>query len=114
MCQKYLIICKMDKFNQRFAQQKQKHNIKSIQRRAMNTKQNVQHQDDELQKMQNSIDLANIIKSQVGWEGEFSFNLDKPDGVLEKKGIYLFKYGDGHEALLEGENLRGNCFFLTL
>jgi len=31
------------------------------------------------------IDLANIIKSQVGWEGEFSFNLDKPDGVLEKK-----------------------------
>ena len=31
------------------------------------------------------IDLANIIKNQVGWEGEFSFNLEKPDGVLEKK-----------------------------
>ena len=31
------------------------------------------------------IDLANIIKDQVGWEGEFSFNLEKPDGVLEKK-----------------------------
>jgi len=30
-------------------------------------------------------DLANIIKNQVGWEGEFSFNLEKPDGVLEKK-----------------------------
>jgi len=31
------------------------------------------------------IDLANIIKTQVGWEGEFSFNTEKPDGVLEKK-----------------------------
>jgi GDP-L-fucose synthase len=31
------------------------------------------------------IDLANIIKEKVGWEGKFSFNLDKPDGVLEKK-----------------------------
>ena len=31
------------------------------------------------------IDLANIIKKQVGWEGEFSFNTEKPDGVLEKK-----------------------------
>ena len=28
------------------------------------------------------IDLANIIKKQVGWEGEFSFNIEKPDGVL--------------------------------
>ena len=31
------------------------------------------------------IDLANIIKTQVGWKGEFSFNTEKPDGVLEKK-----------------------------
>ena len=31
------------------------------------------------------IDLANIIKKRVGWEGEFSFNTEKPDGVLEKK-----------------------------
>ncbi|MDC0076739.1 NAD-dependent epimerase/dehydratase family protein [Acidimicrobiaceae bacterium] len=31
------------------------------------------------------IDLANIIKEKVGWKGKFSFNLDKPDGVLEKK-----------------------------
>ena len=31
------------------------------------------------------IDLANINKKQVGWEGEFSFNIEKPDGVLEKK-----------------------------
>ena len=31
------------------------------------------------------IDLANIIKTRVGWDGEFSFNTDKPDGVLEKK-----------------------------
>ena len=31
------------------------------------------------------IDLANIIKTKVGWDGEFSFNTEKPDGVLEKK-----------------------------
>ena len=29
--------------------------------------------------------LANIIKKKVGWDGEFLFNTEKPDGVLEKK-----------------------------
>ena len=39
------------------------------------------------------IDLANIIKTKVGWDGEFSFNTEKPDGVLEKvdgtRGLYF-------------------------
>ena len=35
------------------------------------------------------IDLANIIMKQVGWEGEFSFNTEKPDGVLEKKKLMV-------------------------
>lgn len=30
-------------------------------------------------------DLAEIIKSEVGWDGEFLYNQEKPDGVLEKK-----------------------------
>lgn len=31
------------------------------------------------------IDLANIIKTKVGWHGEFKLDLERPDGVLEKK-----------------------------
>ena len=30
-------------------------------------------------------ELAEIIKLEVGWEGEFNYNQSKPDGVLEKK-----------------------------
>ena len=30
-------------------------------------------------------ELAEIIKFEVGWEGEFIYNQSKPDGVLEKK-----------------------------
>ena len=30
-------------------------------------------------------ELAEIIKLEVGWEGEFKYNQSKPDGVLEKK-----------------------------
>ena len=31
------------------------------------------------------IDLANLIKKCVGWDGEFNFDTTKPEGVLEKK-----------------------------
>ena len=31
------------------------------------------------------LDLANLIKDSVGWEGEFNFDTTKPEGVLEKK-----------------------------
>ena len=30
-------------------------------------------------------DLAEIIKHEVGWDGEFNYDQSKPDGVLEKK-----------------------------
>ena len=29
--------------------------------------------------------LAEIIKKHIGWNGEFTFDLTKPEGVLEKK-----------------------------
>ena len=43
------------------------------------------------------IDLAELIRSEVGWEGKFVFDKSKPDGVLEKKvdgnhGTNLIKY----------------------
>ena len=31
------------------------------------------------------IELADIIKKHIGWNGEFNFDLTKPEGVLEKK-----------------------------
>ena len=31
------------------------------------------------------IDLANLIKDYVGWDGEFNLDTTKPEGVLEKK-----------------------------
>ena len=31
------------------------------------------------------IELAEIIKKHIGWNGEFTFDLTKPEGVLEKK-----------------------------
>ena len=31
------------------------------------------------------LDLANLIKDTVGWDGEFNFDTTKPEGVLEKK-----------------------------
>ena len=31
------------------------------------------------------LDLANIIKSKARWNGNFEFDLTRPDGVLEKK-----------------------------
>ena len=30
-------------------------------------------------------ELAEIIKLEVGWDGEFNYDQSKPDGVLEKK-----------------------------
>ena len=32
------------------------------------------------------IDLANLIKERVEWDGEFNLDTTKPEGVLEKKG----------------------------
>ena len=29
--------------------------------------------------------MAEIIKLEAGWEGEFLYNESKPDGVIEKK-----------------------------
>ena len=29
--------------------------------------------------------MAEIIKLEVGWDGEFNYDQSKPDGVLEKK-----------------------------
>ena len=31
------------------------------------------------------LDLANLIKDTIGWDGEFNFDTTKPEGVLEKK-----------------------------
>jgi len=31
------------------------------------------------------LDLANLIKDNIGWDGEFNFDTTKPEGVLEKK-----------------------------
>ena len=31
------------------------------------------------------LDLANLIKEIIGWDGEFNFDTSKPEGVLEKK-----------------------------
>ena len=31
------------------------------------------------------IELAEIIKEKIGWNGEFELDLSKPDGVPEKK-----------------------------
>ncbi len=38
-----------------------------------------------IQKGISILDLANTIKTIVNWNGEFQFNTERPDGVLEKK-----------------------------